>query len=337
VKVFNLYLPPTLRRGDASKARLWLDHVRRIYPDDASHLIAWLAHRVQRPGEKINHAIVLGGPQGIGKDSALEPAKRAVGPWNCDEVSPTQVMGRFNGYLKSVILRISEARDLGEVNRYAFASKMKTIIVAPPDVLRIDEKNLKEYYIPNVCAVIITTNERDALYLSPDDRRHYVAWSECQKEEFPKHYWQKLWAWYDTGGAGHVAAYLAQYDLTGFDAKAPPPQTAAWHSMVDAGLTTEADELAAILGDLGNPKAVTVEDLVTKAPVGFQMWLRDGKNAVILRHRLEEVGYVTVHNPGDKKRGRWTISGKQRKVYVQRELSPKARIAAAQERVGRQL
>ena len=42
---------------------------RDLYPDDAEHIIDWLAHRVQRPAEKINHALVLGGAQGIGKDT----------------------------------------------------------------------------------------------------------------------------------------------------------------------------------------------------------------------------------------------------------------------------
>ena len=36
----------------------------------------WFAHRVQRPGEKINHALVLGGDQGIGKD-AIDRALKA--------------------------------------------------------------------------------------------------------------------------------------------------------------------------------------------------------------------------------------------------------------------
>jgi hypothetical protein len=82
--------------------------------------LAFLAHRVQRPDEKINHALVLGGAVGIGKDTILEPVKQAVGPWNFAEVSPKQVFGRFNGFLKSSILRVSEARDLGDHDRYAF-------------------------------------------------------------------------------------------------------------------------------------------------------------------------------------------------------------------------
>ena len=42
----------------------------------------WLAHRVQRPEDKINHALVLGGAMGIGKDTIIEPVKHAIGPWN---------------------------------------------------------------------------------------------------------------------------------------------------------------------------------------------------------------------------------------------------------------
>ena len=106
--MFNLYRPPMIVLGDPSKAGPWLDHVRRVYPDEADHIIAFLAHRVQRPEEKINHGLVLGGLQGIGKDTLLEPIKRAVGPWNFAEVSPQQVLGRFNGFLKSVVLQ-----DLG--------------------------------------------------------------------------------------------------------------------------------------------------------------------------------------------------------------------------------
>ena len=84
------------------------------------------------------------------------------------------MLGRFNGFVKSVILRISEARDLGDSNRFAFYDHMKTFTAAPPDVLRCDEKNLREYSILNCCGVIITTNHKaDGIFLPADDRRHY--------------------------------------------------------------------------------------------------------------------------------------------------------------------
>jgi hypothetical protein len=60
---------------------------------------------------------VLGGKPGIGKDTILEPVKHAIGPWNFANITPQQVLGRFNKFVKSVILRINEARDLGEFDR----------------------------------------------------------------------------------------------------------------------------------------------------------------------------------------------------------------------------
>ena len=58
VTVFNLYRAPTIRHGDPAQAGPWIAHIRRIYPNEAEHIIRWFAHRVQTPGEKLNHAIV---------------------------------------------------------------------------------------------------------------------------------------------------------------------------------------------------------------------------------------------------------------------------------------
>src|SRR5262249_14349000 len=157
---------------------------------DTEHIIKWLAQRMQNPSCKINHALVFGGAPGIGKDTILEPVKRAVGPWNFAEVSPKHMLGRFNGYLRSVILRVSEARDMGDVDRFQFYDHLKSYTAAPPDVLRVDEKNLREYAVPNCVGVIITTNHKaDGIYLPPDDRRHYVAWSDVKREDFSTEYW----------------------------------------------------------------------------------------------------------------------------------------------------
>lgn len=252
--VFNLYRPPTLEHGDPDKAGPWLAHVQRVYTDDYGHLIEWLAHRVQSPGEKINHAIVLGGKHGIGKDSLLEPVKQAVGAWNCHEVNPVAMLGRFNRFVKFVILRVSEARDLGDMDRFKFYDHTKAIIASPPDVIPVDEKNVRVYPVPKVCGVVITTNHNsDGLYLPADDRRHYVAWSDLDRDSFEPDYWNRLWGWYYSGGFGHVAAYLSGLDLSGFDPKAPPAKTEAFWHTVNAARAPEESELADILEAMGWP------------------------------------------------------------------------------------
>jgi hypothetical protein len=137
-------------------------------PTAAHHIIDYFAFKVQQPDQKINHALLLGGGQGIGKDTICEPLKYAVGPWNFEEISPKIICGRFNGYVKSVILRVNEARDLGDLNRFELYEHLKPLTASSPDVVRVDEKHLREYAMFNVCRVVITTNYKtNGIYLPP--------------------------------------------------------------------------------------------------------------------------------------------------------------------------
>jgi hypothetical protein len=336
VRCFNLYRAPLIKPGDPEKAEPWLDHVFHIYGRKGGrYIIRWLAHRVQRPQDKINHALFLGGAQGIGKDTLLEPVRWAIGPWNFAEVSPKHVTGRFNKFLKSVILRVNEARDLGDVDRFKFYDHMKAYTATPPDVLLIDEKHLKEYYIPNVCGVIITSNHRtDGIYLPPDDRRHYVAWSQLTKEDFTPKYWNQLWGWYHAGGFEHVAAYLLELDLSEFDPKAPPPKTRAFWDIVDANRAPEDSELADVLDNLRNPDAVLVTQIRHTARSmcrdDLSHWLSDRKNRRAIPHRLETQGYVQVRNDTAHD-GVWKIRGQRHAIYAKATLTPRERLVAARE------
>jgi hypothetical protein len=344
VNCFNLYRPPQITLGDRDKAGPWLDHVRLIYNEQADHIVTWLAHRRQKPQEKINHALALGGQQGVGKDTLLEPVKHAVGPWNFNEVSPAHLFGRFNGFAKSVILRVSEARDLGDVDRFSFYDHMKVYTAAPPDVLRVDEKNLREHAVFNCCGVVITTNfKSDGIYLPADDRRHYVAWTDATKEDFTSDYWAKLWGWYEDGGYGHVAAYLAKLDLSDFDPKAPPPKTAAFWDIVDANRAPEDAELADVLDQLGNPAVTTLAAVQGMATGDFCLWIRDRRVRRQLPHRFERCGYVPVRNDVAKD-GLWLVTTVQKSndgyggdtvttarqvIYAKAELSIAERLRAA--------
>jgi hypothetical protein len=345
---FNWYRPPNIKLGDAAKAQPWIDHVRKVLhaEGDADHCMRWFAHRVQHPAEKINHGLVIGGDQGIGKDSMLEPVKYAIGPWNFHDVSPTHLLAEFNSFARSVILRVNEGRDLGEIDRFKFYDRTKIYTAAPPDVLRVNEKYLQEFYIFNVLGFILTTNHKtDGIYLPTDDRRHYVAWSDRTKEDFAPDYWNELWGFYANGGLEHVTAYLTELDLSGFDPKAPPPKTAAFWDIVNVARAPEDAELADVLDKLGKPdpidpttaippEAVTIADLVAAAAGATTEWLTDRRKRA-LPHRLERCGYVSVHNP-DTKDGLWRIKGERQVIYARTALSPEKRTIAARGRVARQ-
>jgi hypothetical protein len=333
---FNLYHGPRVRPGNPADAGQWVDHVKRLYPQEADHIIDWLACRVQRPDIKINHALLLGGAPGIGKDSILVPIRHAVGPWNFREASPQQLLGRFNGFLKSVVLRVSEARDLGEFDRFALYDHMKTYLASPPEVLTVDEKHLHEHAILNCTGVVITSNHKtDGLYLPADDRRHFVAWSDLNKEDkqLAGDYWNQLYGYYQDGGTEAVAALLLQRDLSAFDPKAPPPLTAAFWAVADAYRPSEESELADLLDLMERPAAFTLATLLRVAEnhagdSGFVDWLKDRKNRRVIPHRLEAANYSPVRNP-DAEDGLWKTRNKRQVVYARRALTLRDQIAAA--------
>jgi hypothetical protein len=323
--VYNLYLPPDPCFGEPAKAAPWVDHVHTVYPEEADDIIRWLACRVQRPNIKINHALLLGGEPGVGKDSLLFPVIQAVGPWNCQSVSPQQMLGRFNGHHKSVLEILTEARDLGEVNRPALYEHLKNLIAAPPDVILIDEKNRQPYYIPNLVGVIITTNHKaGGIFLTAEDRRHLVCWSPLAANQPGKDYFDRLWNFYEAGGAADVAAYLLNLDLTAFNPKAPPRKTNAFWEIVHASRQSECDELRDALEAMAYPSIVTLDDVTNHhtSKAEFNIVLRERKNRRQIARWFEDCGYVSVANPGHKQ-GIWKINGKYQMAYGQKDKTLK--------------
>jgi hypothetical protein len=324
-RVFNVYKPPQIIVSATGDVRFWRDHLHALWPEQADHVECWIAHRAQRPGEKINHALVLGGKPGIGKDAVLDPLKRAVGPWNFAEISPQAVLGAFNEFAQSVVLRISEGKDLGDIDRFAFYEATKTLIAAPPDTLRVNPKYVSPYYVLNVTGVILTTNHKvGGLFLPPDDRRHFVAWSTVEPSDFSPDAWTKYWARLNAGGAEAVANHLKALDLAHFNPKAPPPHTQAFWEMVNAMRTEEESEMADIIENLGNPKALVISDIIARANTlgayAFVAFLQERKNARLVVLRLEQCGYRRLANP-DEHAGRWRVGSHRTGVYVRQNMT----------------
>jgi len=219
--------------------------------------------------------------------------------------------------------------EQGRIDRYGLYDHTKNMLATPPDMLRINEKYLREYYIVNCFGMVITTNHRDALYLPADDRRHYLAFSERRTEDFDATFWNDFWNWYkNEDGLKHVVALLHQYDLTNFDPKAAPRKTPAFWLMVETDRGEPHGELADAIDALGNPKALTINQLMVQAP-GLE-WLRDLKMRRIVRKRLDDSGYVPVIND-DAKSGLRIINKKRQMIYARSDLGLQQRLDAARE------
>jgi hypothetical protein len=267
--MFNRYYPPQVKLGDAQQATPYVEHIHKLFPTtaEADHLIAWLAHRVQRPGEKVRHALLIGGPPGVGKDTIIEAVMPAIGAWNVASIAPEEIFKPFNEYAASVLIRINEVVDLHEISRYKFYEATKTLIAGNPEYIAINPKYGVKFHVRNCAGVIMTTNYGSTgMYLTADDRRHFAVetielWGTQEERD---EYFRKLWAWlYEGDGFAHVAAFLhggVDLDPKKFNPNAPPPKTATFKKIA-ASSTTGDGWLTDALAQLGDPPMVRVDTL----------------------------------------------------------------------------
>jgi hypothetical protein len=348
--VFNRYLEPRLLPPPKGvTAKRWLDHVHMLYPDDAEHIIQWCAWRVQRPDVKILHALLIIGPSRIGKDSIFVPVTYAVGPHNVSNQKPLDIMKspQFNPYLESVICYIDEARDFGESDRYEFYNHMMGFLGGVGSgVLTCADKHVKQHPVKDLVGFVYFTNPiTRGVYLPPDDQRFYVAWTgltrealcerfECNEAELHARYFLPLRQWYGDGGGNEaVAQYLATVTLDPMFPHALPRHTPAWHRIVEAHADKTTNELKAIIEAMDSPDAVSVRAVKWKASeLGIYLDWDDAKGRNHVASQFEDVEYVSVQNPDDK-RGRWQTGNKHKRtlvtIYAKAKLSTAEQLRAA--------
>jgi len=323
---FNTYRGPVIELGDARLAGPFLEHVRKVFPKDgdADQFLNYMAHRAQKPWEKPRFALLIAGDQGVGKDTAIEFCCPAIGNWNVSNIEPSALDTQFNEYAAATLVRISEAANLHDMDRWAFNERLKVLIAGTPDTLSINPKYGQKYSIRMYCGVIITTNHMvSGIYIPPDDRRYDVmeAASKCEMgletDEKSKEYFSELWSWFlASGGDRHVAAYLMERDLSGWSASNGQRKTRA-HNYVVATCTKNDDWFFDAMNSIGEPEIFRSDALISAV-------LKDGMNlkelATKLSHAVNRADFRVHINP-NRKDGRWKYNDKLVTIYAKRHLT----------------
>jgi hypothetical protein len=234
---FNTWRGPSLKplhgATDAEVAS-GLKHIDLIFgPPGAEareRFLDWCAFNVQRPGVKINYALLLVGPEGVGKDTAVEPLRRMLGPHNTATIDAEAIFEPFNsGFLPRQLLILNEAHSFRTKENM---NKLKPLIAAPPHTLMVNRKNVPQYEIPNIVNVVLFSNHEDALAPTQDDRRYWV--HRCLIDKKPsKSHFKAFYAWLDGGGDAKLFGWLLARDISQFDHLEPAPMTAAKQEMID--------------------------------------------------------------------------------------------------------
>jgi hypothetical protein len=322
--------------GDPNQAGPYLEHVKRCFPgpppkegqnSDSDQLLDYLAHRVQRPGEKPRFALLLAGEPGTGKDTCIEFAVPAIGgACNMGEVSPNGLESGFNEHEAKTLVRISETANMQELSKWAFNEITKVLIAGNPDTATINPKYGRKFSVRKYCGVVLTTNHADVgIYIPPGDRRYDVIKGatllemglvEVGSDEF-KDYFTKLNNWFKfEGGMAHVAQHLRTRDISNFDANLGQRKTAAHLDVVSSGMRTD-DWLRDVLDELGSPNTVRADWIVDIAMNQDS----DHRRPELQRKMgaaLARAGYSVHRNPKFND-GRWQVRsaiGKHKNVTL---------------------
>jgi hypothetical protein len=282
--------------GDVS---IWLRHVERLVPIDfeREHLLNALAHKVQYPGHKINHAILMGGNPGCGKDTLFAPFFWAIGgatKTNCSLVKNEDITSQWGYSLECEVMEIAELRQTEAKDRRALENQLKPIIAAPPELLPVNRKGLHPYMALNRVFVVAFSNERAAITIPSEDRRWFCLWADLPR--LPEEDAVALWNWYQhRGGFAAVSHYLHTRDVSAWNPTAPPPMTEAKAIMVEHGMSTAESMLVDMMqrrvgdfaaGVIGAPFHPLCDRLQAHMPAGVKV------PQAALFHALKEAGWV---------------------------------------------
>lgn len=339
----NLYSPPDDLEDNGMSADLWIDHVKRLYPDpkEHNHFFDYAADMIQKPGRKPQHGILLAGEQGIGKDAMLLPLRRGAGPGNASSIDPDKVFSDFNPWQKSVMLVIDEVRPHPNAGRASdFYNKCKTLLANAGDMAAVDIKHVSTFYVPNVLRVFFTANEPKSMYIPPEDRRIFVMTSTLPDPKtnnvFPEDYFDQLFGYFSKGGWQACVKWLSNRNVSEFGHGKAPPQThgkkqiiesakASRWSLIDEVISTFAER--SFNGDY--PPVIFPADLI--AFINGPRGLFDDREEAVKKvkassfhYKMDERGYDIIRNPDA---ARWR-NGKfqSRLAFIKKEIPLEERV-----------
>lgn len=263
--------------GDISR---YLDHFDTLgWAPHREHLLKWMAYTIRHPDKKINHMVLLGGAEGIGKDWLLQPLVVALGE-NHTTIEGDELIGDYQDYLlSSKHVHINEAELGDRKEAEAVSTKIKRLASAPPATLRVNQKHVKQMDIRNIVSISMSTNSMLPFKLKGASRRIFALWSDLMIRDTKdnlidgwEEYWVDRWDWMNSGGAEAVIHYLRnEVDLSNFNPGKAPAITDFLRSIREASKSPMQQTIEAFIERRAGAFAsdlVTAGDMAATLKVG---------------------------------------------------------------------
>ena len=283
--VLNMWKPAGVvpAAGDAGPI---LGHFDYLFPkqEEREHVLNYLACMLQRPAEKIAHALMICGVQGNGKSTIGYIVQKLVGARNFQEVSGDEMGDKWTTRMVQVqALAIEEAAHGG---KYEVYNRYKVLFTG--EFFGVQGKGIAPYDGRTPRGIFLFANHDAPLAVTNDDRRFHV--SETVNPPASSEYFTALYAALDGATIPAFATWLLARDISAFNHKQPPPMTEAKVRAQEASLTPTADILKTIILAGGHPfhrEVMTVEEvhsaLIHSRYIPANQVLRPGKVSAAMK------------------------------------------------------
>lgn len=244
-------MPGKYSKEDRAAIELVQSHLRHILPNrrERALFISFLAYVVQT-NSRPNWAVVLQGVDGDGKSFFGSLMAAVLGSKNVRMLDAQQLEDRYTAWAVGQLFCFIEELRLHGHSRFDILNKIKPYITN--DAINVHPKNVNPYTALNTTAYMATTNFKDALPLTDNDRRYLILMSKWQTGETLRtflaenpDYFKKLFGALNRAGA--LRQWLKEYELHAeFDPKGRAPMTRARKEMVElskSDIQVEFDEV----------------------------------------------------------------------------------------------
>jgi hypothetical protein len=248
---YNVYRPSPITIAEAATdearadLKFWNDHLTYLFPNDAEsrdHVLNYLAWRIQHPGEKMKHAMILQGRcKGTGKSFVGRVIAEILGASNIAYPRETDLSNKFNAWAAAAQFIIIE--ELRAVEKRKIKANLHPMI--SEERLPVEYKGVDTKQFVVCFGILAYTNEDAALSIDKGDRRYLVVRSEAIPRDKPEFgsgfdvgYYTKLFDILKRPDSiGAIAWELKNRDLGSYNAAASAPMTKAKKEMTDLGGT----------------------------------------------------------------------------------------------------
>lgn len=186
--------------------------------DDKDYLMTFVAHILQRPGEKVARAHVFRSKPGCGKGTLAELLESLLGMYYQYTQGLDGITQQFNASLvaQKLVIIVDEVEIMEHVK---VEQKLKSLI--SEKTAKVEKKYMDAFNIRNMCRIFIFSNEMNPIKITSDDRRYGVF--DCSDDKInDADFWDELHALYgDVDVQRYIFDQLMEVDVTKYNFNTP--------------------------------------------------------------------------------------------------------------------